>query len=274
MYEWCPFRWSAVFGLLLIASSLLGCGPSKAQLERVDNEAEYHYNMAYGFYFSPNSPNADAALQGVLHALSLKPDYPEAHMLAGLVYLGREQHLDAISHFDRAVALKPDYRAARNNLGAAYLAAERWADAANVFESLIADRFYATPAHGHNNLGWARYNLGQLAEAQRHFRRAIKIAPELCPAYNNLGLTLVDLGDMEGAARMLDRAVRRCPKYAEPYYHLGRVESRRANLMAARDRFTRCRDLAGDAPLGDRCAKRLTTLMGSGRVPAPGEGRR
>lgn len=255
-YTWLP---------TLAALVLLGCGPSKGDLQARDRQAEYNYNLGYGYYFSPNAPNADAALQATLSALEIKPEYPEAHMLAGLIYLGRESHLDAIRHFRHAVEQKPDYRDARHNLGATYLAAERWDEAIAVFDELVRDRFYATPGHGHNNLGWAWYNKNDPGKARAHLERAIKLAPELCPAYNNLGLVLIDAGEFEAAARNLERAVRRCPSYAEPHYHLGRVEAQRQNLAEARSQFTRCRDLAGDAPLGDRCAQRLAGLPPAGQ---------
>ncbi|MCB9552410.1 MAG: tetratricopeptide repeat protein [Myxococcales bacterium] len=127
------------------------------------------------------------------------------------------------------------------------------------------DRFYATPGHGHNNLGWAWYKKREPGKARIHLERAIKLAPELCPAYNNLGLVLIDADEFEAAARTLERAVRRCPSYAEPHYHLGRVEAQRQNLTEARSQFTRCRELAGDAPLGDRCAQRLAALPPAGQ---------
>lgn len=247
----------------LAAMAAAGCGPSQKQLDERDRDAEYHYQLGFGYFFGPNG-NADAALQATLRALEIKPVYPEAHMLAGLIYHGRELYLDAVHHFRVAIEQKPDYRDARHNLGATYLAAERWDEAIDVFRALVADRFYATPGPGHNNLGWALYNKGDLDGARKHFERAIKLAPELCPAYNNLGLVLFDLADFDEAGRQLDRAVRRCPNYAEPYYHLGRIDARQAKLAEARTRFDKCRELAQDAPLGERCARRLAALPPEG----------
>ncbi len=247
-----------------IALLLAGCGPSQGQIDKQEREAEEHYNLGYGYFFGDGVKNADAALQSVLRALEIRPVYPEAHMLAGLIFLGREDYLDAVDHFRRALEQKPDYRDAHHNLGATYLASQRWDEAIQVFDALVADRFYATPGNGHNNLGWAWYNKGDLPQALKHLRRAIKLAPELCPAYNNLGLVLYDMGDMDGASLQLDRAVRRCPSYAEPHYHLGRVEANRARLAEAREQFDRCRELAGDAPLAQRCAKRLAALPPEG----------
>lgn len=254
----------AALALLAACTLCVGCGPSQSQIDQQRRDAEEHYNLGYGYFFGDGNTNADAALQATLRALEMQPVYPEAHMLAGLIHLGRENYLDAVDHFRQALEQKPDYRDAHHNLGAAYLASERWDEAIRVFETLTADRFYATPGNGHNNLGWAWYKKGDLSRARKHLERAIKLAPELCPAYNNLGLVLYEQGEVDDASRQLDRAVRRCPTYAEPYYHLGRVEARQANLSGARSRFSRCRELAGDAPLADRCAKRLAALPPEG----------
>lgn len=258
----CAPKWA--FAAVMIAALAVGCGPSQGQLDQRQRDAEEHYNLGYGYFFGDGNKNADAALQSTLRALELQPVYPEAHMLAGLIHLGREDYLDAVDHFRQALEQKPDYRDAHHNLGATYLASERWDEAIEVFETLVGDRFYATPGNGHNNLGWAWYKKGDMTKARHHLERAVKLAPELCLAYNNLGIVLYEGGEIEGAELQLDRAVRRCPNYAEPYYHLGRVEARRANPDGARSRFDRCRELAGDAPLAHRCAKRLAALPPEG----------
>jgi Tfp pilus assembly protein PilF len=204
--------------------------------------------------------NVDAALQELLAALRIKDEYPDAHLLAGIIYLGRSLHLQAIRHFKRAVEIKPDFFMAHNNLGAAYLAAERWQEAADLYNTLVGNILYASPGHGHNNLGWAYYNMGNADRARRHYFMAIQLAPELCPPYNNLGLLLLDQSRLDRSAKYLNRAIKRCPSYAEPNFHLGRLAMRQGDSGSARARFRRCLELAGDTPLAERCEERLKAL--------------
>ena len=49
--------------------TLVGCGPSQADLRAVDERATYHYKLAYGHYMEATTVNVDAALQEVLAAL-------------------------------------------------------------------------------------------------------------------------------------------------------------------------------------------------------------
>ena len=150
-------------------------------IKKQQESAEYHYNLAYGHYFDSTRPNVDAAMHEVLQSLKAKPDFAKAHMLAGIIYLGREQYFKAIRHFKRAIEIEPKYFAAMNNLGAAYLASGRWDDAISVYKKLVSNIMYGTPGHGHNNLGWAYFKKGDLKKAIQHFSMAVNLAPRLCP---------------------------------------------------------------------------------------------
>jgi type IV pilus assembly protein PilF len=248
--------------LCLMLGLVAACGPSRDEVKARKTQAEYHYNLAYGYLVDPLNPNADAALQEIHKSLALKEDYAQAHMVAGLVFLGRESHVKAERHFRRAVELKPDYLKALNNLGATYLAMERYAAAIPVFEKLVGNILYQTPGNGHNNLGWAHYKLGDNRKAERHFRTAIQLAPRLCPPYNNLAMLLIDESRLPRARRYLNRCIKRCPNYAEPHYHLGRLAVKENALERALDHFDRCVKLGGEAPLAERCENRLAHLSG------------
>ena len=240
-----------------------GCGAlSSRGDERKEREelATYHYNLAYGHYFDATNKNVDASLQELLKSLAAKPDNPEAHFLAGLIYLGRGETGMAIRHFQTTIRLKPKDYAAYNNLGTAYLSEGRWDDAIDIYRGLIGEIHYATPAHSHNNLGWAWFKKRNFEKAMTHFKQAIRLNPSLCPAYNNLGQTQLEQGELVGAQQNLKRAAERCPNYAEPHYHLGRALVSKRQPEQAMASFQKCRKLAGDSPLGERCSVMVQTM--------------
>ena len=137
----------------VLALSLVACGPSSGDVKRTEDDATFHYDLAYGHYMDPVKANAEAALQEVLRALELNWKYPQAHVLAGLVFMGRERYLDAEKHFKAAIEQKADYYDAQNNLGTVYLATERWDDAIALFEKLSGNLRYKNPGNAQNNLG-------------------------------------------------------------------------------------------------------------------------
>ena len=256
----------AVLGLLFSGCALFTKKAPTA--EELEEKATYHYNLAYGHYFDSTNKNVDAAPQQLLLSLEAKPDYPEAHFLAGLVYLGRTDNTLAIRHFQTAIRLRPEYYAAQNNLGAAFLNEGRWDDAISVFEELVGKIRYATPGHGQNNLGWAWYKKGNFKKAETAFRLALNLNPRLCQAYNNLGQVLYDQQKLEQAAKYLKRGIRRCERYAEPHFHLGRVYLGDRKGSEALKEFSECVKLSGDSQLGDRCTamvKRLSPKSGERR---------
>jgi Tfp pilus assembly protein PilF len=242
-------RMTEVVGAVLVALSLGACGAGQAELKKRRDQADYHYKLAYGHYFDRQNPSGDAAMQEVQLAIELDPDNADARFLAGIIYMGRAQHLDAIEQFQRAIELRPDFHFALNNLGATYLALERWDDAIGIFERLVLDKKYGTPGTAENNLGWAYYQKGDLEKAETHFQRAKSLSPNLCPPYNNLAMIYIDRGAFESAGKVLESGLKKCPTYAELYYHLGRVEARRSNVEVARERFQRCRELSGESHL-------------------------
>jgi Tfp pilus assembly protein PilF len=262
-------RWfgPSVAGCAALAAHLAGCGPSQADLKAQREKADYHYQLAYGFYFEKpgQGGNPDAALVETLRALEADEKHAEAHFLAGLIFMGREQHLDAERHYRRAIEIKPDFYFARNNLGATYLAMGRWDEAIALFDALVLTPFYTTPGNGHNNLGWAYYQKGNREKARHHLTVATQVAPTLCPAYNNLGMLLLDEKQDERAEKALNEAVKRCPGYAEPYFHLGRLHARRTDDKLSQQSFRRCLELAEGTPLGDRCSRALSATA-SGEV--------
>ena len=247
-------------GTLILCVS--ACGSQQKKLKADLDKAAYHYNLGVGHYFDGNS-NVDAALQEVLKALRSRPEYPEAHFLAGLIFMGREMNLEAIRHFKRVLELQPKYYRASNNLGSVYLKLGRWDDAIAIFKELAGNMYYATPGVAHNNLGWALFKKARFVDARRHLIMANQYAPKLCPPYNNLALVLLELDKVDKAKKWLRRGVKKCPSYAEPNYHLGRLASKVGQFDGARKHFERCVELARESSWGERCQERL------GRLPAP-----
>jgi len=254
-------RSAGAFRLLpLLIIALAGCGPSRAEIQEQQDLAKYHYDLAYGYFFDEKNPHGDQALVEVVQSLGYHEKNADTHLLAGLIFQGRERYVDAVQHYLRALELKPDLYYARNNLGAAYLAMERWDDAIAVLTELTTTLLYNEQGHAHNNLGWAWHKKGDFRRAQDHYLKAILLKKELCPAYNNLGLLYLEHDDLDNSEKYLRRGLERCPTYAEPWFHLGRVLLRKGDALGAQQSFKQCIKFGGESPLADRCERQLRPL--------------
>jgi tetratricopeptide (TPR) repeat protein len=78
-----------------------------------------------------------------------------------------------------------------------------------------------TDAEMHFDLGVARHDHGDLADAAASFRRALELRPDFAEAHGNLGNALVDLGQLEDAVYHYRRMLELRPDLAEAHNNLG-----------------------------------------------------
>lgn len=95
-----------------------------------------------------------------------------------------------------------------------YLQAAAGAEAAGRFD--LAAPAYARAAQrwpgsaiAWLGLGTAAYHRGELADAERHYRRALELDPDNTAALNNLAAAVLEQGRCDEAARLVDAAIGR-----------------------------------------------------------------
>ena len=131
----------------------------------------------------------DDAIKHYLEALSIKPDYAEAHDNLGLALYREGRIDDAIKHYLEALSIKPDNAEAHINLGLALDREGRTDDAIKHY--LEALRIKPDYAEAHNNLGIAFARRGNLDVAVEHFQKALQIDPNFSQARDNLKKALL-----------------------------------------------------------------------------------
>jgi Tfp pilus assembly protein PilF len=236
----------------LVALLLTACSTDREN--KATAKADYHYQLASGYYFDQNSP---MAIQELDTALVLNPRHEQAHFLMAFISMGRRQYTQAIVHLKSALEIKPDYFEARENLGAVYLAMQRWDEAIATLEPLLVEHLYATPYLLHNNLGFAYRNKKAYDEAIRHFSQAVFLNPRFCLGLYNLGETFLIKGETADAVRQFKKAIDKCPTYADPYYKLAVVFEKRGRETEALDYYRLCIKHGGESPVGERCRTRV-----------------
>lgn len=160
----------------------------------------------------------DQAIAHYERAISLKPDFVDAHNGLGMALAVRGRNDQAIAHFERALVLKPDYPLVHNNLGSA-LAMQGQMDQAIVhFERALALK--PGDAQIHNNLGNAFRLQGRMGRAVSHHERALAIIPDYALAHHNLGSALMLQGRIDLAVAHHERAVSLSPHHADSHHSL------------------------------------------------------
>ena len=185
-------------------------------------------------------------------ALTLFPDFAEAHNNLGAVLLALGDAESAAVCFHKAVALRADYGLAYNNLGAVYEKQSRFEDAlhsyrtATLFSPDSADAWLNLGAiqqqfdhiyeaetsyhcalklapndeQAHDNLGSVLQRQERWAEAEQYHRKAVSIDPDYGAAWKNLGIALQSQGQILEANRCHQEASRLLPKDLSIHYNL------------------------------------------------------
>ncbi len=94
------------------------------------------------------------------------------------------------------------------------------------------------PKHGkaHNNLALAAIDLGELEEAEAHYRESLAIEPQ--PAiYNDLGFVLERQGMTEEAAELYRKSLELDPESASAHFNLAASLARRGEFAEAERHF-------------------------------------
>ena len=120
-------------------------------------------------------------------AITLDPEYAEAHLNLAIAY-GKIGNLElAYQHFDKAIQLQPGYAKAYFNLAEWY------------------------------------YRKQQLAASQAALRKAIELEPEFAEAHNRLGRLLLELGQRDESIVCFQQALKLNPQYKEARINLVRA---------------------------------------------------
>lgn len=240
-------------------SSLIGCAAPSTTVVNDDNrqfEAQRNLGEAYlkeGDYTS--------ALRELLKAEALEPNDPYLHNSLGTVYAAKERLDLAVEHYKKALSLKPDYAPARNNLGSVYLLQKDWDAAIDCLKELTGNLLYATPHFPRYNIGWAYYNKGDFAQAERYYQEALDFEPDFARALWGMGLVSLTSGKTREAIGYLEKAVQKEPQFARAHLDLGEAYLRNGQKDKALKAFQRAMDLSPNSDIGKTAKGRLNAPL-------------
>ena len=154
-------------------------------------------------------------------ALTLRPEFVEAHANFGELQLELGQPEMAAASCARALAIHPGFAPAHQTLAKARMSQERFDEAAVHAGRAVA--INAEFAEAHNTLGNALVKMMRLAEALASFRRAVALKPDFTEAHMNLGSALRSIGHLDAAAAGYRRVLELKPEFAPAHAALAGV---------------------------------------------------
>lgn len=171
----------------------------------------------------------NVALDELKHALTLDPNYADAHGVLALVYMElREQGL-AEQSFKRALQLEPNNSDLNNNYGWYLCQNGRERESLAYFENALKNPLYRQPAKPLQNAGVCAKKMGDAAASENYFRRSFELDPGGAVAALNLAEIYYGRKDM-GRARFYVGQINSTPAATAESLWLGiRIERRLGN---------------------------------------------
>jgi protein O-GlcNAc transferase len=157
----------------------------------------------------------DMAIKHYEKALTINPDSAEVYYNLGNTLKELGQLDAAVKRYNQALNLTPNYVEAHYNLGNTLKKLGHLSAAAKQYSQVLA--INPDYAQAHYNLGNTHKELSQFNAAVKHYEQALKINPNHVEAWNNLGNRLKELGQLDTAIKRYDQALSINPDYAEAY---------------------------------------------------------
>ncbi len=187
--------------LLLVVMLIIGCAnraPSPPPVLEAKKQtpteiaadaryrAEIHTELAANYY---SRRQYDIALDELKIAQSADAKYVPAYNLFGLTYMDLGEDRLAEENFAKALRMAPNNPDINNNYGWYLCNRKREKESITYFLNAVKDTLYQQPQKPLNNAGICSRRIGNDAQAEEYFRRALRIAPD----DSNIHFQLADL---------------------------------------------------------------------------------
>lgn len=174
-------------------------------------KATAHYKLGVSYYGENNIQKAFVEFR---KAFELNPEDKDVLNMTGIIYLLHyEDFPKAIDFFQKAVSVDPDFSEAHNNLGFAYEKSRKFNEAITSYKKALSNLLYMTPEKAYNSLGRVYYRLGKYDEAINEYKEALKRMPELYISYYGLALCYNEKGRYGDASLAITKAIEMDPLY-------------------------------------------------------------
>lgn len=148
----------------------------------------------------------DMAIDSFSRAISINPEYPDAHVNLGLELSRKGLKQEAIEEYKIAIELHPLHLKARNNLGNVYQSQQQFQLA--IEQYLFCLDLYSGMPEVHNNLANSYLSLKRYEEAEQHYKAAINLFKDFGIAHTNLAMAYLEQGKVKEARFHIDEALR------------------------------------------------------------------
>jgi tetratricopeptide (TPR) repeat protein len=165
------------------------------------------------------------------HTLAVTDNNWLIHNNYGMVLEEKGKTKEATGHFQEAINIKPDLPVSHLNLANNLYRLGEISEAERHYKMIIAvSTDKEVTAKAHNRLAFIYQMQRKNNEAIKHYKKALHIQPTEVKALNNLAILLAQMGDFPNAAINFKRALEFSPQDEETLNNLGLLSIKIGNL--------------------------------------------
>jgi tetratricopeptide (TPR) repeat protein len=189
-------------------------------------------HLALGrIYLDRNDPKT--ALVQLRTALEITPALPGLHAALGRAYRAAGDSDSAIAILTKGIERDSSDQESRYILAQTLLAAGRVKEGRQVLDEYQQLQDRITQTNASFEAGVERAEVGDLAEAEKVLREALKLAPRYAPALQTLGTVLLDRAKVQPALEVFRQSLAVNPLNSETYLNMGEAYMRLGNVSDA-----------------------------------------
>lgn len=194
-----------MISLIFLLIGLVGCASVEVD-EDTKLKADSHLKIGIGYLSERRPQQAFIEFQ---KGLELDPSSKEILNAIGIVYLLHFNDLPkAAEYFNRAISIDPNYSEAHNNLGITLEKQGNVEGAIDHYKKAAANTLYKTPELAFINLGNAYYHTKRFPQALEAYTEASRRAPMLTLPYLKMALSYNAMRRYGEAASMMSQAIK------------------------------------------------------------------
>lgn len=178
--------------------------------------------------------------------LQQHPDWGEAYLELGNVFLHLKRWQDAVHCYQQVIQLQPQNPQAYHNLGDAFSKLQRWEEAVTAYQQAI--QLKPNFSWSHNNLGDSLLQLGRWEDAATAYQQSIQLNPDFALSYHNLGDAYLQMQQWQEAIAAYQQAIQCDPNFAWSYYNLGEALTQQQQWIEAHQAYQKAIDITSDLP--------------------------
>ena len=175
--------------------------------------AEAAVALANLYMQSQRLPEAESMLRKLV---AEKPNDAMLHLQLGRLLAGQKKYEDAAAEFEAALKVSPANPEVQRDLADLYSAAGKHDLAETTYRELLKSR--STDADLHYALGQTLLRQRKFPEAQEELLAAVKLKPDLGPAYGDLATAANETKNYELAIKALDARAKLLPEIPVGYF--------------------------------------------------------